>query len=151
MATPGNSPPNTINISVDKIIVTCHSSKQQIWGHSGIGRCSCPPPAPNMYPLGGFRMEQTRMMALDSKDAHQRDAFNEPRLLHLPIHIKVLKSLTCDVWILWLAQSFDVQLYIFFSKNSHVSWLLLYLFRTDRVHSEAASWVTVLKAVPDET
>ena len=40
------------------------------------------------------------MMALDSEDAHQRDAFNEPRLLHLPIHIKVLKSLTCDVWIL---------------------------------------------------
>ena len=33
----------------------------------------------------------------DSWDAYQRNDFKEPILLHLPIHRKVLNSLTCDV------------------------------------------------------
>ena len=39
-----------------------------------------------------------RILAPDRWDAYKRNDFNEPRLLHLPIHRKVLNSLTWDIW-----------------------------------------------------
>ena len=62
-------------------------------------------------------------------DAHLRKNFSDPRFLHLPIHRKVLKSLTWDICFCH-KQSFDAWLFFFFSKNSCTSWLLLYLFGT---------------------
>lgn len=53
-----------------------------------------------------LRMEKNRMLAWENEDAYQRNAFNKPRLLHLSIHRKVLKSLTWGVCFLWLAVIF---------------------------------------------
>ena len=39
-----------------------------------------------------------RTLAPDSGGAHERNDFSEPRLLHLPIHRKVLNSLTWGIW-----------------------------------------------------
>ena len=39
-------------------------------------------------------------MVLDCNGAYQRNDFKEPRLLHLPIHSKVLNLLTWDTWFL---------------------------------------------------
>jgi len=39
-----------------------------------------------------------RMLALDSRDAYERNDFNNPRLLYLPIHRRALNSLTWDVY-----------------------------------------------------
>ena len=36
-------------------------------------------------------MEKSRIRTLDSYDALARNDFEEPKILHLPIHIKVLK------------------------------------------------------------
>ena len=44
--------------------------------------------------LKGFRMEKHRILSLKSENPYQSNAFNKPRLLHLPIHRNVLKSLT---------------------------------------------------------
>ena len=39
-----------------------------------------------------------RRLAPDSWAAFERSDFSEPRFLHLPIHRKVLSSLTWDIW-----------------------------------------------------
>ena len=52
--------------------------------------CSWPQPCT----LKGLRMEKSRRLALDRQGADQRNDFNEPRLLHLPILRKVLNLLT---------------------------------------------------------
>ena len=83
-----------------------------------------------------FRMEKNRILALDVSGAHQRNNFNKPRLLHLPIHWKVLNSLTWDVWFSlissnWCSDYLGCFYVLFcFCKNSYISWLLPYLFRT---------------------
>lgn len=54
------------------------------------------------HPDGGtlreLRLGTNRMLALESQGAYQRNDLSEPRLWHLPIHWKVLNSLTWDVW-----------------------------------------------------
>ena len=50
-------------------------------------------------PTVQHRMEKNRMLVLDSWDANERNGFSGPRLLHLPIHRKVLNSLTWDIWL----------------------------------------------------
>ena len=44
-------------------------------------------------PCGQFKMKRNRIVALDKKRYDLRNYFNEARLLHFPIHRKVLKSL----------------------------------------------------------
>ena len=102
-------------------IVTCHFSKQRMlrpsnhqplqWAlmvhpegiqdaekqvacHQTLSLCSYP----QRCTLRGFRIEKNRILALDSSGEYQRNNFNKPRLLHLPIHRKALNSLTWDVW-----------------------------------------------------
>ena len=76
----------------------------------------------------GFWRKNSRMLALDSAGAFQRNNVIEPRLLNLPIHRKVLKSLTLEIVffvmkiIFWCSTSF------FHSKDSYILWLLPYLF-----------------------
>ena len=64
------------------------------------------------------------MLAPDSWGAYQRNDFNEPRLLHLPVHRKVLNSLTWYVWFSLI----NSNLLIFLlpglcCKNACISWL----------------------------
>ena len=52
------------------------------------------------HPMGhpyGFKMRKHRILVPDSWGGYQRNDFNEPRLLHLPIFRKVLNSLAWDV------------------------------------------------------
>ena len=56
---------------------------------------------PQLCTLRGFRIgktkKQNRILGQDSWGAYQRNDFNEPRLLHLPIYRKTLNSLRCLV------------------------------------------------------
>ena len=45
-----------------------------------------------------WRLRKNRILAPDSWDAYERKDFSETRVLHLPIHRKVLNSLTWDIW-----------------------------------------------------
>ena len=54
-------------------------------------RCSHPDNGPRSVE---FKIEKNRLLTLDSLDANQRSNFKEPRILHLHIHRKALKSLT---------------------------------------------------------
>ena len=55
--------------------------------------------------------------------------FNEPRLLHIPIHRKVLNSLTWDVWFSFFSSNvLTFLLPGLCCKNAHISWFPLYLF-----------------------
>ena len=45
----------------------------------------------------GTQDVKTQILAPDSWAAYQRNDFSEPRLLHLPIHRKVINSLTWDI------------------------------------------------------
>ena len=69
--------------------VTCHINQQRMLGPSSQEPLQLP-----LCALSGFRVEKSRMMALDSEGAYQRNSFNEPGFLHLPIHRKALNSLT---------------------------------------------------------
>ena len=62
------------------------------WGHQVSSHCS------HNCNMRGFRMEKSKIMALNSWGAYQKNDFNEPRLLHLPIHKKVLNSLSWNVY-----------------------------------------------------
>ena len=42
--------------------------------------------------LRGYRIEKSRVLALDSDNADQINDFTEPRLLHLPRYTKALNS-----------------------------------------------------------
>ena len=44
-----------------------------------------------------LRMWKHRILAPGSWDAYQRNVFSEPRLLHIPVHRKVLNFLTWDI------------------------------------------------------
>ena len=68
------------------------------------------PPATQLYTLRGSGLEKSRILALDSWGAHQRNHFSEARLLHLPIPRKVLNSLTWDTWISLLVICWHVRL-----------------------------------------
>ena len=98
--------------------VTCHISKQRLLQPSS--HCSCPkrwalrglrmetgcrPSRPQLLQpppwctSSGLRMGKHRTQAPESWGADQRNDFSQPRLLHLPIHRKLLNSLTSDSWL----------------------------------------------------
>ena len=53
--------------------------------------------APKGAPWGQFRMEQSKLLALNSSDAHL-EMISMGQTLYCPIHRKALKSLTWDIW-----------------------------------------------------
>ena len=53
--------------------------------------------APKGAPWGQFRMEQSKLLALNSSDAHL-EMISTGQTLYCPIHKKALKSLTWDIW-----------------------------------------------------
>ena len=54
--------------------------------------------------------EKHRILVPDCWDAHERNDFNKPRLLHPPVHRKVPNSLTWDIWFSLIHKNtFDVQ------------------------------------------
>ena len=65
--------------------------------------------------------KKTRMLAPESWDAYERNDFSKPRLLHLPIHRKVLKSLTWDIW---FSSIFCCSTYLPLVANIYITWLL---------------------------
>ena len=68
--------------------------------------------------------------AQDSWGAYQRNDFSEPRLLHLPIHRKVLNSLTWDIWFSLIHKKyFWCSDYLSFVAN-YITWLLPCLLKT---------------------
>ena len=62
--------------------------------HQAVSDCS----HPQWCTLKGLWMRKPRILAPESWCAYERNDFSEPKLLHLPIHRKVLNSLTWDVW-----------------------------------------------------
>ena len=90
-----------------------------------------PPPPLQRCTLRRLRMRKHRILAPDSWGAHQRNDFSEPRLLHLPIHRKVLSSLTWDVRFSFINSNLLMfRLPGLCCKNSSISWLLPDLFGT---------------------
>ena len=97
-------------ISVNKgcfghhIISPCSCPAGKPWENSGWTQTSCQPlisataASPQWCILRGFRMEKTKIQALDNYNAYQTNDFSEPRLSHLPIHRKAQNSLTWEVW-----------------------------------------------------
>ena len=72
---------------------------------------------------------ENRILAPESWGAHQRNDFSEPRLLHLPIHRKVLNFLKWNVWFSLIYCYLSVFLTtLSLLQNSCISWLLPYLF-----------------------
>ena len=64
---------------------------------------TCHLAAIRLQPRPRLSPEETPMwkhwiLALESWGAYQRNDFSEPRFLHLPMHRKVLNSLTWDIW-----------------------------------------------------
>ena len=55
-------------------------------------------PFPKEWALRKLSMWKCRILIPDSWGAYQRNDFGEPRLLHLPIHRKVINTLTLDIW-----------------------------------------------------
>ena len=113
-------------ISVNK---GCHSHWQlqppgwltvEPWGNSGKKRI----PAIQQpwdyrhslwWTLKKLRMWKYMILAPDSWGTYQRQDFREPRLLHLPIHRKVLNSLTWDIWFYIIYYIYIyIYIYIFF-------------------------------------
>ena len=62
--------------------------------HQAVSDCS----HPQWCTLKGLWMRKPRILAPESWCAYERKDFSEPKLLHLPIHRKVLNSLTWDIW-----------------------------------------------------
>lgn len=83
---------------------------------------------PTVYPEG-FTMEKSRISALDSWGAHQRNHFSEARLLHVPIPGKALRSLTWDAWVSLLVICWYARLLGLCCRNSCISCPFPYLFR----------------------
>ena len=76
------------------------------------------------WALRKLRMWKHRILAPDSWGTYQRKDFSEPRLLHLPIHRKVLNSLTWDIWFSLINNN----LLMFRTtcpllQNSYITWL----------------------------
>ena len=102
----------------EKWSTSCHISQQgcqssgipalQMWiseprGHPGRRTIPAHPATIRLQPLPTVSTEELRRWkhrqeASESWDAYERNDSSEPRLLHLPIYRKELKSLTWDVW-----------------------------------------------------
>ena len=65
---------------------------------------------PRWCSLRKLKTRKHRILAPDSQGAYQRNNFNEPRPLHLPIHREVLNSLTWDIWFSVINSNFLFQL-----------------------------------------
>ena len=85
-----------------------------------------PPQAVHLWRL---RVRKQRTLAPESWGARQRNDSSEPILLHLPIHRKVFAFLIWGVRFS-LNNSNPLMLWLpdLCCKNSHISWLPLYLF-----------------------
>ena len=69
--------------------------------------------------------EKRRILVPDCWDAHERNDFNKPRLLHPPVHRKVPNSLTWDIWFSLIHKNtFDVQTTCPLFINFCITWLL---------------------------
>ena len=79
---------------------------------------------PRQCTLKRLKVTNHRILAPESWCAYQRNDFREPRLLHLPIHRKVLHSLTWDGWFSFINSNLLMfRLPGLCCKNSYVSWL----------------------------
>ena len=77
-----------------------------------------------------LRMRKHKILAPESWDADQRNDISEPGLLHLPMHRKVLNSLTWDLWISLSDSNFLMFcLSDLYCKNFCISWFPPCLFR----------------------
>ena len=63
-------------------------------------------PFPKEGALRKHRMWKHRILIPDSWGAYQRNDFSEPRLLRLPIHRKVMNTLTWDIWVSLINSNF---------------------------------------------
>ena len=112
------------------------TSAQKVSPEGTQGRNRMPaikPPAtvatPQQCTLRRLRMRKHKILAPYSWGAYQRNDFSEPRLLHLPIHRKVLNSLTWDAWFSLINSNLLMfRLLGVCCKSSCISWLLTYLF-----------------------
>ena len=101
------------------------------WRQTGwqtLSHCS----QPHTCTLRGFRMEKSRILAPDSWGTYQRSDFNELRLLHLPIHRKVLNSWNRGVWLSLIISNLSLKLkniYIYSLIYFWLCWVLLLLPR----------------------
>ena len=67
------------------------------------GKNTCHPAALRLQPLPAVSPAETQDVKIQDTGPRElrclsKEGFNEPRLLHLPIHRKVLNSLTWDIW-----------------------------------------------------
>lgn len=104
-----------------------------------------PHPFPQWCTLRGFRMRKRRILAPNSWDAWPRNDFSEPRILHLPIHRKVLNSLTWNPG--FNSNLLKFRIPTLCCKTSYISWPLLYFFRSIPQHDqslcpELESWMS---------
>ena len=88
--------------------------------------------------LGQHRMGKHRILAPDSWGTYLRNDFSEPRLLHLPIHRKVLNSLPWDVWFSLIIIFWYSDYLVFVTKLTGVS--LTSLDQSLKAIWEAVSW-----------
>ena len=95
-----------------------------IWQPSGYSQAL-------QWPLRNSGCEKCRILAQDSWDAYKRNDFSEPRLLYLPIHRKVLNSLTWDIWFSLIhRKTFDVETTCPLLRKFYITWLFpCYLLR----------------------
>ena len=63
-----------------------------------LAKLSATAATPEGAPWGDTGVRKHRILAPESWGAYQRNACNEPRGLHAPIHREALNSLTWDVW-----------------------------------------------------
>ena len=88
-------------------------------GHQRISHC-------RNSQLRGFRMEKNRLLALEGWGANQRNDFNEPRLLCLPMYWKALNSLIWDACSSLINVVFAILTPFFFCISTYAFWLLPY-------------------------
>ena len=68
--------------------------RRALWGPGSHNRLQTLP----MGSLEELRVWKCKLLTPDSWDAYERNDFNQPKLLHLPIHRKALNFLTWDIW-----------------------------------------------------
>ena len=99
----GVFPAISVNKDVTIISDCCHPHELVSPEGTQEGKNTCHLAAIRLQPLPTANPEEThavktRILAPDSWGAYQKNCFSEPRLLHLPIHEKMLNSLTWDIW-----------------------------------------------------
>lgn len=96
--------------------ISCHMSEQKmLWPSS-----QPPLQPPQLCTLKGCRIEKSRILALDSHNAYQRNDFTESRLLHLPRYTKTLNSYPLSLM--------NIVLATWLLQSSYIFYCLPYLF-----------------------